>query len=298
MSEKRLRALITGASGQLGHELVRTSPGGAFILAPSSAELDISDAEAVERTVQLFKPDLLINAAAYTAVDKAESEVEQAYAVNRDGVANLARSAQAARVPVFHVSTDYVFSGEADEPYTEDDATGPLGVYGASKLAGEKALLAECPNSLILRISWLFGAYGNNFVNKMLEMGPSGVELGVVNDQYGSPTSVRSVADALWGLAGRYRLHGTLDWGIYHYAGSPACTWYEFAVEIFRQAHARCLIGRIPVVNAIETTQYPTPAKRPAWSVLSGEKIQFVYGIEPVDWRDELDTVLDILQTS
>ncbi|AYC34807.1 dTDP-4-dehydrorhamnose reductase [Pseudomonas cavernae] len=290
-----MRVLVTGARGQVGHELLRHVPDGFAAQGLSSAELDISDAAQVAETVKRLRPQLIINAAAYTAVDKAESEPERAYAVNRDGVAHLARAAADSGIPLLHISTDYVFAGDADRPYRETDPTAPSGVYGASKLAGELALAEHCPQHLVLRTSWVFGAHGNNFVKTMLRLGREREELAVVADQRGCPTSAASIAAALWQLAGQYRNAGALRWGVYHFSGAPACSWHEFAVEIFRQAHALGLLARAPRVKAIATRDYPTAAKRPAWSVLDCSQLIHSHGISPADWRQDLHRVLQEL---
>src|SRR5690606_10033178 len=287
-----MRVLITGARGQVGHELLRLAPEGVDAVGLGSVGLDIADSSAVVREIERLRPQLIINAAAYTAVDKAESEPERAYAVNRDGPENLGRAAEQLGIPMLHISTDYVFAGDATQPYREVDPVGPTGVYGASKLAGEQALADACSRHLILRTSWVFGAHGNNFVKTMLRLGREREELSVVADQQGCPTSAPSIARALWALARRYRQEGTLSWGTYHYSGTPACAWHAFAQEIFQQAQQAGLLARQPVVHAISTTQYPTPAKRPAWSVLDCSLLQNTYGIAPADWRVELRAVL------
>lgn len=287
-----MRVLISGARGQVGHELLRRAPEGFEALGTDSAELDIADAAQVAQVVENFKPQLIINAAAYTAVDKAETDTECAWAVNRDGVAHLAQAAEQLGIPVLHISTDYVFAGDASEPYRETDPTGPSGVYGASKLGGEVVLAANCSRYIILRTSWVFGSHGNNFVKTMLRLGRERDELGVVADQHGCPTSAASIAQALWALAVQFRSHGSLQWGLYHYSGAPACTWHGFALEIFHQAAELGLLQRVPQVRAIATSDYPTPAKRPAWSVLDGGKLQEAHDIAPQDWRHELGQVL------
>jgi dTDP-4-dehydrorhamnose reductase len=287
-----MRVLITGAQGQLGHELMRLAPQGFDTVGMGSAELDISDAERVPEVVAELQPHLIINAAAYTAVDKAESEMERAWAVNRDGVAHLALAAEQLSIPLLHVSTDYVFAGDAREPYRECDPTGPTGVYGASKLGGELELAAKCSRHMILRTSWVFAAQGNNFVKTMLRLGGERGQLGVVADQQGCPTSAASIARALWSLAMQYRDKGSLHWGTYHFSGAPACTWHEFALEIFRQGHQHGLIAKIPQVRGIDSVDYPTPAKRPAWSVMDCSKLQESQGITQPDWRQELGEVL------
>lgn len=287
-----MRVLISGARGQVGHELLRLAPEGFSIHGLGSAELDIADAGQVARVVEELQPQLIINAAAYTAVDKAESEPERAWAVNRDGVAHLAMEAERLGIPVLHISTDYVFAGDAQTPYRETDPTGPTGVYGASKLGGEVMLAANCSRHIVLRTSWVFGSHGNNFVKTMLRLGREREELGVVADQQGCPTSAASIAGALWALARQFREQGTLPWGIYHFSGTPACTWHQFATEIFGQAVARGLLERAPRVRAIATSDYPTPATRPAWSVLDCGKLRETCSIEQRDWRHDLGLVL------
>lgn len=290
-----MRVLITGARGQVGHELLRRAPSGFEVMGLGSSELDIGDAGSVESTLRQLWPRLIINAAAYTAVDKAESEPEQAYRVNRDGVANLARAAAEIGAPILHISTDYVFAGDAQQPYLETDPTAPSGVYGASKLAGEQVLAEIHPRHLVLRTSWVFGAHGNNFVKTMLRLGRERDKLGVVADQHGGPTPADSIADALWQLASSYRSQGNLQWGIYHFSGAPACSWHDFAVEIFRQAGQMGLLERLPRVDAISTSDYPTPARRPAWSVLSCSRLEADHGIGQPDWREGLRRVLEEL---
>jgi dTDP-4-dehydrorhamnose reductase len=289
-----MRILVTGANGQVGHELLSLAPAGFEVLGFGSAELDITNAEQVGDSVERLQPQLIINAAAYTAVDKAESEPERAWAVNSAGVANLGVAAAKLGIPVFHISTDYVFAGDADTPYRETDPTAPTGVYGASKLGGEVELAKHCARHIILRTAWVFGAHGNNFVKTMLRLGRERDQLGVVADQHGCPTSAASIARALWALAERYRDQGDLAWGLYHYSGTPACTWHDFARAIFDAGLEQGLLKRLPQLNAIPTSAYPTPARRPAWSVLGCGKLQQTFGIAPADWREELRAVLKV----
>lgn len=293
-----MRVLITGAHGQVGHELMRCAPAGFEVVGLGSAELDIANAEQVAEVVARIQPQLIINAAAYTAVDKAESDAVRAFAVNRDGVANLACAAERLAIPLLHISTDYVFAGDAAEPYRESDPTGPTGVYGVSKLAGERALAEHCSRFLILRTSWVFGVHGNNFVKTMLRLGRERDELSVVADQHGGPTSARSIAAALWQLAQLYVQQGELAWGVYHFSGLPSCSWHGFAEEIFQQAHAQGLIARVPNVHRISTEDYPTPARRPRWSVLDCSRLSSMFGIAIPDWRLELaDLLCELRQT-
>lgn len=287
-----MRVLVCGARGQVGHELMRLAPEWVELIGLGSAELDITDPQAVSTVVENVRPELIINASAYTAVDRAESDVAGAYAVNRDGVGYLAVEAQRLGVPFFHISTDYVFSGDANEPYREDQPTGPTGVYGASKLAGEQVLAAICSRHLILRTSWVFGSHGANFVKTMLRLGREREELAVVADQQGCPTSARSIALALWHLATVWRRDAALEWGVYHFAGQPAVSWHGFAVEIFRQALESGLLARIPLLRPITSQEYPTPARRPLWSVLDCSKGRALLGLESAPWQDELRLVL------
>lgn len=284
--------LITGANGQLGHELVRLAPSSIRLLACSSAELDITSPQQIGQLFTTQKPDLLINAAAYTAVDLAESEPDAAYAVNTQALVNLAQQAASTGCPVLHVSTDYVFAGDAQQPYLPEDPTAPVSVYGKTKLAGEQELARLLQQHLIVRTSWVFGAQGNNFVKTMLRLGAQREQLSVVADQQGCPTSAASLARALWQITMQYFQQGELPWGIYHFSNAPACSWFEFAGEIFAQAQRLGLLQRVPELHAITTAEFPTAAKRPAWSVLDCKKIEGLLG-EPVPaWRDELELVL------
>ncbi len=291
-----MRVLLTGASGQVGHEIERLTLAGFDLLARTSSQLDITDASAVFAAASEYKPDIIMNAAAYTAVDQAESEAERAWSVNKTGPANLAKAAQSVGAAVFHLSTDYIFAGYSKGAYRETDAPGPTGVYGASKLAGEQALMAGVQRSLILRTSWVFGVHGKNFVKTMLKMGGEREELRVVADQRGCPTSAASIARCLWELAARYQKAEDLQWGTYHFAGSPDCTWHDFAQEILNRALQSGLLHRLPVLRPITTRDYPTPAQRPACSVLDCSQIQHTFGIRQPDWRNDLDKVLEELR--
>ena len=290
-----LKVLITGAKGQVGSELIKAVPEGFTVIGLGSSELDISNQAAVKAAMAKHQPNLIINAAAYTAVDKAETEIEKAYAVNEQGVAWLAVAANEADIPLFHISTDYIFDGRATAPYKETDPTNPQSIYGASKLAGEKLLAKTLNKHIILRTSWVFGAVGNNFVKTMLRLGKERDELAVVADQQGCPTSARSIAEVLWQLTEMYFKQKDLAWGVYHFSNSPACTWHEFANEIFNQAVVEGLLDKAPVVNAITTLDYPTPAKRPAWSVLEISKLEALLGKQLASWKPELNQVLQQL---
>ena len=294
-----MRILVCGAGGQVGHELVdRAKQYGLEALGMTRDQLDITNAAQVADLVSRAKPGIIINAAAYTHVDNAETHSDQAYAVNRDGAARLAEAARQASIPLLHISTDYVFSGEAQTPYCETDEVAPTGAYGASKLAGEAAIESAMDQHLILRTSWVYGTHGHNFVKTMLRLGAQRDSLSVVADQFGCPTRAGSIADVLLHLAQRYERDGTLAWGLYHYTGRSSCTWFDFAVEVFRQAEAKGMLPKQPQVSPITTAQYPTPARRPAWSVLDCSKFETTFGIETLDWHDELSVVLDGLAAS
>lgn len=282
-----MRVLLTGGSGQIGQALLAQLPGGIQCLAPTSSELDIRCADQVNRQVGDLSPQLIINAAAYTAVDHAESDMEQAFAINQQGVANLAAAARQVGARVIHLSTDYVFPGDATTPYTEDEPCQPGNVYGASKLAGEQALRQQPINSLILRTSWVFSRYGNNFVKTMLRLGRERGELGIVADQLGGPTAAADIAATLWQLATKADASG-----LYHYSGSPSCSWFEFAQQIFADAHDLGLIQKTPQLRPLTSAEYPTPAKRPASSVLNCDRLYQEFGIAQPEWRPALQDVL------
>ena len=282
-----MNILITGADGQVGRELVLQLQNRATVLAANRAALDITDSAAVERTVAGFRPDVIINAAAYTAVDKAESDADTAYAVNRDAVRHLAQAAAAHKAVLLHISTDYVFDGTAEAPYRETDPVNPQSVYGKSKLAGEQAA-AACPRHIILRTAWVFGAHGGNFVKTMLRLGRERDSLGIVADQYGAPTPAAAIADALVAIADAVHQPGFANWGIYHYSGSPYTSWHGFAERIFQAAAAQGILPAVPQLNAIATADYPTPARRPANSRLDCGKIRRVFGIEAANWQAAL----------
>ena len=283
------RILITGGSGQVGHCLKAQLEGCAELSVPDSSALDIADRRSVRQAVETFRPDYIINAAAYTAVDKAESNAERAFAVNRDGARHLAEAAEAAGAAMLHISTDYVFDGAGGAPYDEAAPTAPQNIYGASKLAGEQAVLAACRRAVVMRTSWVFGAHGQNFVKTMLRLGRERDSLGIVADQYGAPTAATDIAAALITVVRRHTPEQLAERaGIYHYCGSPYASWFEFAETIFAEAAAQGVLAKIPAVKPIATADYPTPAKRPADSRLDCGKIRAVFGIAPCDWHSAL----------
>lgn len=288
-----MRILICGAGGQVGHCLVNQAA--SFGLEPiglAHQDLDITSPEQISEALERYQPALIINAAAYTNLDHAEAEVANAEAVNRDGAANLAEAAERFGIPLFHLSSEYVFSGDGTVPYREIDPALPISVYGETRRAGEVAITEALDRHLILRTSWIYGEHGNNFVKTMLNLGRKTDEISVVSDQIGCPTRSRSVARVLIELAMRYCRDGDLEWGIYHYSGAEPCSWAEFAVEIFHEAERAGLIDRVPKVLPVTSGSLPRAAARPAWSVLDCSRIESTFGIRPKPWRDELRHVI------
>ena len=287
-----MRVLVTGKNGQLGWELTRLQPDGAELLAFNSSELDITDSDTVSSIINQYQPDVVINAAAYTAVDKAESDQTAAYAVNETGAGNLAKACKAVSAKLIHVSTDFVFGATKNTPYDPADPTDPLGVYGASKLAGEQqvaGILGE--NSSIVRTAWVYSVHGNNFVKPMLRLMKEKEQLGVVSDQVGTPTSARNLAAALWKLADRMHSGETIQ-PVYHWSDLGTASWYDFAVAIRDEALLLGLLDKEIPVNPIFSSQYPTPAKRPAYSVLNTAALRNDLNIAGDHWRKALNSML------
>lgn len=283
--------LITGAKGQVGHCLTEQLTGKAEILAVDRDELDITDQSAVKKIVKTFKPDVIINAAAHTAVDRAESEIELSETINVKGPQYLAEAANEIGAVILHISTDYVFEGTGSGEYKEDDQTNPQGVYGRTKLAGEIAVQQANPRSIILRTAWVFGEHGHNFVKTMLRLAKDRDSLGVVGDQFGGPTYADDIAKALIEIANQILAGKENTFGIYHFTGKPYVSWYEFAKAIFAEAELQNILEKSPLVNSIATSDYPTPAKRPANSRLDLTKIKQVFNIEPSDWQVALKNI-------
>lgn len=290
-----MRVLVFGAAGQVGHEVCRAAwPASVELTALDRRTGDITRPAAVDGLIAQQRPDLVINLAAYTAVDRAESEPELAWAVNCAGAAHLAAACGDHGTALIHLSTDYVFDGTKPGPYREDDPVNPLGVYGHSKEAGERAVRAGAERHIILRTAWVYGAHGANFVKTMLRLGAERPILRVVADQRGCPTAASDIASALVEIA-RQIEKGTASWGTFHFAGGGATSWHGFAEEIVEQAAKSELwpTHSKPTVEAITTDQYPTPARRPMNSVLDCRKIGEAFGITPTPWRTSLQTVLD-----
>ncbi|MCU8006062.1 MULTISPECIES: dTDP-4-dehydrorhamnose reductase [Shewanella] len=284
-----MKILIAGKNGQVGRCLVDLLEAQTELtfLALGREELDITDPIQVDKIVSEFQPNIIINTAAYTAVDKAEQECELANAINRDGPHNLAHAANKINAVIIHISTDYVFDGVSAESYTESDATAPQGEYGRSKLAGEQAVAQVCPKHLILRTAWVFGEHGNNFVKTMLRLAKTRDTLGVVADQFGGPTYAGDIANAILTIS-KQIARDSHAYGIYHFSGFPHVNWHTFAEKIFEIALEQNVLVQPIQVNPITTLDYPTPAKRPANSRLNCDKINNAFGIKQSDWQAAL----------
>jgi dTDP-4-dehydrorhamnose reductase len=280
--------LVTGSNGQVGSELQALSPAYEYNFYFTDRDsLDITDKSAVEEFVKNNEITTIINAAAYTAVDKAEEDKENADRVNHIATKYLTEVAKEQGCKLIHISTDYVFDGKNYKPYNEDDATSPNGVYGATKLAGEKAMQAINPkNSIIIRTSWVYSSYGANFVKTMLRLAKERDALGVIFDQVGTPTYARDLARAILDILPHITNE---DVAIYHYSNEGVLSWYDFAKEIMRMAKIECAI------NPIETKEYPTPATRPHYSLLNKAKIKKDFSITIPYWKDSLDSCLQVL---
>ncbi|MEH6457481.1 MAG: dTDP-4-dehydrorhamnose reductase [Cocleimonas sp.] len=284
-----MKILITGKNGQVGSCLVDLLEAQTELsfLALDREELDITDPIQVNKKVIEFQPNIIINAAAYTAVDKAEQECELANAINRYGPQNLAHAANKVNAAIIHISTDYVFDGDSAESYNELDVTAPQGQYGRSKLAGEQAVAQACPKHVILRTAWVFGEHGNNFVKTMLRLAKTRDSLGVVADQFGGPTYAGDIANAILTISNQIA-HDNHAYGIYHFSGFPHVSWHTFAEKIFEIALGQDILAKPIKVNPITTLDYPTPAKRPANSRLNCDKIHNAFGIKQSDWQAAL----------
>lgn len=286
-----LRVLVTGAHGQLGRELAFSVPQGVDCVALERDALDITDAASIADALSQVRPHALINAAAYTAVDRAETDREAAHAVNDVAVGLLATACRERDIRMLHVSTDFVFDGASGRPYQPTDSTGPLGVYGASKLAGETHLRSGDARGLVLRTGWVYSRHGGNFVLTMLRLMADRRELGVVADQVGTPTWARGLATTLWAFAENPDLSG-----IYHWSDAGVCSWYDFAVAIAEEACALGLLQRAPDILPIATTDYPTAARRPACSVLDKRDTWRDLSLQPLHWRAQLRRMLQDLK--
>ncbi|RDJ25414.1 dTDP-4-dehydrorhamnose reductase [Bosea caraganae] len=290
-----MKIVVTGTNGQVVTALRARAAAipGIALVAIGRPELDLADARAASAAIRALAPDIVVNAAAYTAVDQAESEPELAMAVNGAGAGAVAAAARAAGAAIIQISTDYVFDGTKTAPYLEDDPVGPISAYGRSKLAGEETVAAANPDHVILRTAWVYAAHGKNFLRTMLRLAETRDELSVVADQQGCPSYAPDIADIVLGVAQRLRdkPQEAAMRGVFHLAGAGETSWAGFAEEIFAQAAGRGLPHAR--VRPITTADYPTPASRPANSRLSGDKLKQVYGLAMPDWRDALGRCMD-----
>lgn len=285
-----MKVLVIGRSGQLARELFRcTWPANMRLHMAGRPEVDVTDRNSLATVVASTRPDIIINASAYNAVDRAESESDLAFAVNQAGVRNLALEAARHAIPLIHVSTDYVFDGRSTRPWSEDDEPNPLNAYGRSKLAGEREIQTILPMHIILRTSWLFSAHGQNFVRTMLRLGAERESLSIVDDQVGCPTAAADLAEAISRISISLA-SGKARFGLYHYAGLGAVSWFQFAKHIF--AASRDILPRPPVLHAITTAAFGAPAARPSYSVLDCTKIGHAFGIAAKPWTFALEKVL------
>ncbi|WML90411.1 dTDP-4-dehydrorhamnose reductase [Thiothrix lacustris] len=282
-----MKVLVTGANGQLGFELQATCPAHVQLIATDAHTLDITQTSQIEAAIESHRPDVIINAAAYTAVDKAETDRENAWRINATApgllagvVASYCNAGQAIRL--VQVSTDFVFEGQQAIPYLPDDPAKPLSVYGASKLAGEQAVQQHLPDALIVRTSWLYSSHGHNFVKTMLRLMQEKPQLGVVSDQFGTPTWARTLATTLWGCIDQQAQ------GIFHCSDQGAASWYDFAVAIQEEALALGMLDRTIPIKPIRTNEYPLPAQRPAFSVLDKRSTENLLDIALPHWRVSL----------
>lgn len=284
------KILVTGSNGQLGKELQQLAPGSPQfdLLFFSKDELPIQDAKTTDAIFKKHQPQYVINCAAYTAVDKAETEKELAFLVNGEAPGVLAAVCKENDARFLHISTDYVFDGTATTPYQEDSATNPQSVYGASKLEGEKQVLRADPGASIIRTSWVYSEFGKNFVKTVLKLMSEREEISVVNDQFGSPTYAADLAGAIMQIIAQ----DIWQPGIYHYSNNGIISWFDFAVAIKELTGSKCIVHPIP------TSAYPTPAKRPAYSVIDKTKIQRVFGISIKDWTNSLAECLVRLKST
>jgi dTDP-4-dehydrorhamnose reductase len=309
-----MKVLITGKNGQLGSELQNSCPADIEVDFFDSQSLDITDIAKVNEVLIAFSPDIVINTAAYTAVDKAESDINAAYAVNETGASNLATVCKAINAKLIHISTDFVFDGTKATPYISSDATNPLSVYGASKLAGEQAISSILGlQATIVRTAWVYSQFGNNFVKTMLRLMAEKEQLGIVYDQVGTPTWAAGLAKMLWALieherqGGRENGQGTSEKvdaesqnlkqaTILNWTDAGVASWYDFAVAIQELAIEQGLLNKAIPISAIPASSYPTPAKRPAFSIIDKSEAEFVSGVTTQHWRKQLSAMLNQLK--
>lgn len=293
MGDTNLKILVFGFLGQVGTTLTETlKTQNHVVVGLDRAQVDFGQEAQIVAAIETHAPDLVINACAYTAVDKAEDDTATADAVNHLGVKALAEATVKADIPVIHISTDYVYPGDAQTPYLENAPTGPQSVYGITKLAGDKALIASNPKHIILRTSWVFGEHGNNFVKTMVRLAATRDELSVVADQVGRPSYAGDIVNAICAFVSKLEQSSELPWGVYHCSSEGETSWHGFAQAIFAKAVEAGLLTKAPKVNAIPTSDYPTPAPRPLYSVLNTDKLSAFMGGALPHWGTGLDRVI------
>ena len=291
-----MKILLLGKNGQVGSELQSSLARLGEMTACDRGDLDLTNANAIRQKIRSLRPNIIVNAAAYTAVDLAEDEPEKAYAVNAVGPKNLAIWCQEYHIPLIHISTDYVFSGDKASPYLENDATNPVSVYGKTKLAGEQFIQDICPQHIILRVSWVFGQYGKNFVKTIIRLAKERETLKIVDDQIGNPTSAADIARVLLEIALTLSRCSFSEsgWGTYHYCGKNTVSWYQFACAIIEEAQKYDSL-KVKEILPITTNEFPTKAKRPQNSALNCDKITTLLEIPQESWRGYLDELVESL---
>ncbi len=291
------KVLLFGARGQVGQVLHQVLSPHAEVTAVGRSELDLLHPEKIRQLIATERPEVVVNAAAYTAVDKAETDVEAAYAINATAPKIMAEAVQELGATLIHISTDYVLKGDKGLPYLVQDVPEPLSVYGQSKLAGEQGVQQSCDRNIILRTAWVYGVHGKgNFVKTMLRLGNERPEVRVVADQVGTPTWAQHIAEAVTHLVQASEDASDDFYGIYHFTNSGVCSWYDFAIAIFEEAYRLALISQKPNVIPITTAEYPVPAKRPSYSVLDNSKIRLLLQDHPPHWREALRKMLKTLK--
>ena len=290
-----MKILVAGSEGQVGRQIIEQSKKFDFdVIALRKIDLDITDVDIISNQLKVYKPDIIINAAAFTDVDGAEEDQDSAYRVNYEGPKNLAELCRKQEILLVHISTDYVFDGKEAKPYSEEDKTNPINVYGCSKLKGEEVIRSILTNHIILRTSWVFGIEGNNFVKTILNLGRKNKEISVVSDQFGCPTSASSIALAIFAICLSYSNNKvSFQPGTYNFTGYPETSWLSFANEILKKSEELGLIDDSTKVNSILSKDYSTKSKKPKNSTLSSDKIKGVFDIKRISWKEELIHVLE-----
>ncbi len=288
-----MKVLVTGAGGQVGREIVKLNKLFKIqVIGLGHTKLDITDSESISNVLNAQMPDLLVNAAAYTNLEKAESEMELAYDVNRWGAAKIAEICFDRQIPLIHLSTDYVFDGKNKQPYTEWDTENPINTYGRSKYEGELAIRSILNQHLILRTSWVFGIHGNNFVKTMLRLQKNGDPLHIISDTNGCPTDAADIAMVIMQLAYQVNKNKRIQWGTYHYSGDHSTSWYSFAGEIFKRMSE--VTGQpLPKILPVSVDRYPSALQRPINTALSCKKIGETFDIQPCQWKKGLHAVIN-----